>query len=88
LKQQDLVKRLRDELAHIVAQTEGNAAMGLTDHNKIAENLICGLMREILGFRGVRNLNASEHANYPAIDLRTLAQGLPCRHGNGHFIEN
>ncbi len=69
MKQQDLINRLRDELAHIVAQTEGNAAMGLTDHNKIAENLICGLMREILGFRGLRNLNASDHANYPAIDL-------------------
>jgi hypothetical protein len=69
LKQQELIDRLRDELTHVVAQTEGNAAMGLTDHNKIAENLICGLMREILGFRGLRNLNASEHANYPAIDL-------------------
>jgi hypothetical protein len=69
LKQQELINRLRDELTHVVAQTEGNAVMGLTDHNKIAENLICGLTREILGFRGIRNLNASEHANYPAIDL-------------------
>jgi SMEK domain len=63
------MNRLRDELTHVVAQTEGNSAMGLTDHNKIAENLICGLMREILGFRGLRNLNATERANYPAIDL-------------------
>jgi hypothetical protein len=69
LKQQDLINRLRDELTHVVAQTDGNSAMGLTDHNKISENLICGLMREILGFRGLRNLNATEHANYPAIDL-------------------
>jgi hypothetical protein len=69
MKQQDLINRLRDELTHIVAQTEGNSAMGLTDHNKIAEDLICGLMHEILGFRGLRNLNATERANYPAIDL-------------------
>jgi hypothetical protein len=69
LKQQDLINRLRDELTHVVAQTEGNSAMGLTDHNKIAENLICGLIREILGLRGLRNLNATEQANYPAIDL-------------------
>jgi hypothetical protein len=69
LKQQDLINRLRDELTHIVTQTEGNSAMGLTDHNKIAENLICGLMREILDIRGLRNLNTTEHANYPAIDL-------------------
>jgi hypothetical protein len=69
LKQQDLINRLRDELTHVVAQTEGSSAMGLTDHNKIAENLICGLMREILGFPGLRNLNATERANYPAIDL-------------------
>ena len=47
--------------------------MGLTDHNRIAENLICGLMREILSFRGLRNLNATEHANYPAIDLADFA---------------
>jgi len=72
LKQQDLINRLRDELTHIVAQTEGNSAMGLTDHNKIAKNLVCGLMREIFGFRGLRNLNATEHANYPAIDLADL----------------
>lgn len=43
--------------------------MGLTDHNKIAENLVCGLMREILLLPGLKNLNASERANYPAIDL-------------------
>lgn len=72
MKQQDLINRLRDELAHFVAQTEGNSAMGLTDHNKIAENLICGLMREILGLRGLKNLNATERANFPAIDLADI----------------
>ena len=46
MKQQDLINRLRDELTHIVAQTEGNSAMGLTDHNKIAENLVCGIARQ------------------------------------------
>ncbi len=69
LKQQDLINRLRDELAHIVAQTDGNAAMGLTDHNRIAEDLVCGLMREILGYRGLSNLNATERKSFPAIDL-------------------
>ena len=72
MKQQDLINRLRDELAHIVAQTDGNSAMGLTDHNKIAENLICGLMREILGLVGLKNLNATQRANYPAIDLADI----------------
>jgi hypothetical protein len=72
LKQQDLINRPRDELAHIVAQTDGNSAMGLTDHNKIAENLICGLMREILGIVGLKNLNATQRANYPAIDLADI----------------
>lgn len=46
--------------------------MGLTDHNKIAENLICGLMREILDLRGLKNLNATERANFPAIDLADM----------------
>lgn len=69
MKQQDLINRLRDELAQIVTQTEGNAAMNLTDHNKIAESLICGLMREILDLRGLKNINAAQKDNYPAIDL-------------------
>ena len=69
VKQQDLINRLRDELATIVLQVEGGTAAGLTDQNKIAENLVCGLMRELLGLPGLRNLNAISRANYPAIDL-------------------
>lgn len=69
MKQQDLINRLRDELAHVVVQIEGGTAAGLTDQNRIAENLICGLLREIIALPGLKNLNAVQRANYPAIDL-------------------
>lgn len=39
--------------------------MGLTDHNKVAENLICGLTRAILGFRGLPNLKRVSITNRP-----------------------
>ena len=76
VKQQDLINRLRDDLATIVLQIEGGTAAGLTDQNKIAENLVCGLMRELLGLPGLRNLNAASRANYPAIDLADFDEKL------------
>lgn len=72
MKQQELINRLRDELAKIVVQIEGGTAAGLTDQNKIAENLICGLLREILALPHLSNLNAVKRANYPAIDLADI----------------
>lgn len=44
-----------------MAQAESSSSRNLSTDPR--------LMREILGFRGIRNLNGTEHANYPAIDL-------------------
>ena len=39
------------------------------DVNKICEDVICGLMRELYDFEDLRNLNSEEKVNYPGIDL-------------------
>ncbi len=43
--------------------------MGQTDINKISETVLIPLFIEVYGYRNLRNLNTSENANYPAIDL-------------------
>ena len=48
---------------------ELSGAMGLYDINKICENVLCGVFREIYGFKYLRNLNSEEKKNFPGIDL-------------------
>src|SRR3989338_8754281 len=43
--------------------------MNQLDINKICEDVVCGLFREISGFEALRNLNSEERENYPGIDL-------------------
>ena len=43
--------------------------MGQLDINKISEDVVCGLFRELYGFQALRNLNSAEKENYPGIDL-------------------
>ena len=42
--------------------------MQLYDSHKVSEQVICGLMRELYGYSGMRNLN-TEQSNFPGIDL-------------------
>lgn len=43
--------------------------MGHLDINKISEDVVCGLFRELYGFAHLRNLNSEEISNFPGIDL-------------------
>jgi len=43
--------------------------MNHLDINKICEDVVCGLFREIYGFEALRNLNSEERENYPGVDL-------------------
>ena len=43
--------------------------MQLYDINKIAEDLICGLMKELCDLPNLKNMNAEKKKNYPGIDL-------------------
>ena len=44
-------------------------AAGRTDINKNAETVLIPLLTEVYGYKNLKNLNATERANYPAIDL-------------------
>ena len=52
-----------------MVEVEASVAMNQLDINKICEDFICGLFREIYGFEALRNLNSEEKENYPGIDL-------------------
>ena len=43
--------------------------MQLFDINKVSEDLMLGVLRDVYGWAGLRNLNAQEKANFPGIDL-------------------
>ncbi|ODB85279.1 hypothetical protein A3195_16910 [Candidatus Thiodiazotropha endoloripes] len=69
MKHQNLLNELRDALGQFAHQIEAAGAMQLYDINKISEDLICGLMRELFDLPNLKNLNAEKKKNYPGIDL-------------------
>ena len=52
-----------------VTEVKGATAMGQIDINKVSETLLIPLLAEIFGYKNLRNLNTTQRANYPAIDL-------------------
>lgn len=56
-------------MSQFVTQVEASSAMGHFDIHKVSENLVLGLLRELYGWKKLRNLNADEQVNYPGIDL-------------------
>lgn len=68
MKHLNLINEFQTLLAQLRREVESASAMQLYDTHKIAEQVICGVMRELYGFAGLRNLNA-EHGNFPGIDL-------------------
>ncbi len=52
-----------------VTQIKGSAALSRTDINKVSETVLIPLFAEVFGFNNLRNLNTTERANFPAIDL-------------------
>lgn len=69
MKHQDLINELRSELSELVLNVEGASAMQMYDLHRLAEGVVLGLFREILDLPNLRNLNATERKNFPAIDL-------------------
>jgi hypothetical protein len=69
LKHIDLINQFREEIALLVREVETSVAMGHFDINKICENVVLGLFRELFGFAELRNLNEEEKQNFPGIDL-------------------
>ena len=69
MNHQQLLNQFREELANLSRQVELSVAMGFYDINKICENVLCGVFKEIYGFKYLRNLNSEEKKNFPGIDL-------------------
>jgi hypothetical protein len=66
---QNLQNQLRDRLSAFSRKVEAACAQGLTDLPKLSENLAAALLRELFGYRHLRNLNADGRRNFPALDL-------------------
>lgn len=73
---QNLQNVLRDRLAALSAKFEAACAQGLTDLPQLSENLTAVLLRELMGFRNLRNLNAEQKKNYPGLDLADEKLGI------------
>lgn len=69
LKHSELLNQFREDLAQLSHEVETSVAMGHLDVNRICEDVICGVFRELYGFENLRNLNVDEQQNYPGIDL-------------------
>ena len=76
MKFQQLLNDLRQELSELVVEIEGSSAMGHFDAHRIAEQVFLGVLRELLDLRSLRNLNETERANYPGIDLADDEAGV------------
>jgi hypothetical protein len=61
--------RIRELMSIFVAQVKAGAAMNRTDINKLSENVLIPLFKEVFGYVNLKNLNHTNMANFPAIDL-------------------
>lgn len=62
-------KRINYLMSLFVTQIKGCTAMGQTDLNKVAENIMIPIIAEVYGYKNLKNLNFTEGSNYPSIDL-------------------
>lgn len=68
MKHLDLINEFRELLGQLRHEVESASAMQAYDTHKVAEQVICGLLRELYALPNLHNLNADQ-ANFPGIDL-------------------
>jgi hypothetical protein len=68
MRKQDLQNRIIDLFSRFVTLIKGHKAMGNTDINRIAEDVLIPVFKEVYGYQNLKNLNHDKN-NYPAIDL-------------------
>lgn len=56
-------------LSQFYAQVQTAGALGLTDINQVAEDVLIPIFKEVYGWQDLENLNVSERPNFPAVDL-------------------
>ena len=69
MKHIELINQFREEIAKLAHEVQSSVAMGHFDINKICEDVVCGLFKELYGYEQLRNLNEDEKKNFPGIDL-------------------
>ena len=65
----NILNRISELMSIFVTQIKSENAMGMTDINRVSEDVLIPLFSEIYGHKDLRNLNVSEGPNFPAIDL-------------------
>ena len=63
------IDRIADLLALFAREVSVRRKASLTDVNRVAQDIVCRLLRIILDLPDLRNLDATERANFPAVDL-------------------
>ena len=76
MKHSELLNQFREELARLRQEVEISVAMGHFDLNKICEDVVCGLFKELYDLEHLRNLNESDRQNHPGIDLADDEAGV------------
>lgn len=64
----DVRNRIQESLSLLAYQVKSSTALGQSDINKVAETLLIPVLDIAFGCE-LRNLNFTEHKNYPAVDL-------------------
>ena len=65
----DSLRRIQRLMAVFVENIKASAAMGHTDINLVAEDILVPLLRIVLDYPNLKNLNAEEKKNFPGVDL-------------------
>ena len=69
MRLQEIQNRIAELMSLFVVQVKSATAMRRTDINHISETVLIPLFSEVYGYRNLENLNYTEEANYPGIDL-------------------
>src|SRR5215213_6999152 len=62
-------ERITELLGVFSFQSRAFSASGKTDFNKVSEDVLVPLFKQIFNLPAIRNLNSDVKKNYPAIDL-------------------
>ena len=73
---QEIHNKIRDRLAYLSATVKGASAMGQTDIHRLAEIIVCPVLKITLELPALRNLNAEKRKNFPGIDLGDSHAGV------------
>ena len=72
MKHLDLLNEFRTAMSQLAMQVEAASAMQMYDINKVSENLVLDVLRELYEWRQLRNSNLAEHLEFVGFDQGSL----------------